>query len=235
MQPCSGYCFGASMKALKLFLLMGAFILISPTSSGATSSLVKSQASDREQIKVSTGSVGNNDINWTRDQQHLKTVLTSLASDENKCIAIWDILWPWAKRGNLEARELLFSAVYPTAPDMISLELPGSAGDVLSRRRDAIILAVHTIGFHTGEESIDQNYESDSKHFYSAFLNDGGQGSAFLKCINTEPNNECAKRFVGILFPTFDRYAAQIDAFTKNGMKPRCVFPDEKRSSVEPR
>lgn len=149
-----------------------------------------------------------------------KVQLEKLVSEE-KCEEYWSTIWPYAKTGNLEARMVLLTFLAPPVHGTQIIP-PGSTGDLVSKLRDIIIMAVHSSDY-TGSEDFNQYYKDLA---YDLYLKQGFEesveGREFLKCV-TEKANDCAAIAVKEkLVPSFDDYAKQIDLYTTSGMKSSC-------------
>ncbi len=145
---------------------------------------------------------------------------------EHECMKVWNILWPEAKSGDIEARAYL---AFLSMPLMHSdaLFMPGDSGDNISRLRDALILTIHSKGFIFKTE--DTAKDGDIYNFmYSRFI-DKYLGRNYFKCMNEKNSQECAKVAVkDKLVPAFEDYAKKIDMLVAQGARPTCDFyPDD--------
>jgi hypothetical protein len=165
------------------------------------------------------------DAEWSEDKIKLEK-LTS----EGKCDEYWDVLWPWAKQGNLEARRLLFiiSAVQLHMPEVYP---PGRSGDLISHVRDIIILGLHSLpnqnsGTITDQDKIFIETLTEFITYYaSAFqLNSASKAEKFMECWSKEKTQKCTKLAVDNGFiPSWESYSAEIDALIDKGMKSTCI------------
>lgn len=140
-------------------------------------------------------------------------------ADAKDCADFWNIFWPAAKAGDLEARAILFYLMIPP-PDMSFLYAPGNSGDLISRQRDINVMAVHSIDYsgpfepHYRELALEQ--------FISAGFDFPPGKSKFLECVK-KGGKGCADIAVKArLVPSFEEFARQIDAMTAAGMKSSC-------------
>ena len=166
------------------------------------------------------------DPQWVADEARLETLIPSeKISDQERCLMLWNTWWPWAKKGNLEARAGLLAYVFPTASDSGILIPPGSAGDYVSQVRNALILGANIASADSGQDKkLQDEYKDTFELLYKLYLNDGSRGSAFAECMKDRPPRECVYNY-GDLFPSFQQYAVQIDALVVQGMRPKCKFP----------
>jgi hypothetical protein len=172
---------------------------------------VKSQSAN-----LSEEIIYDNNPEWLADKARLEK-LSNDSSSEHACQVAWDILWPWAKRGNLEARLTLSHAVM-----FGGWILPNSTADVLSIMRDFIILSVHGTGY---KEKKDEHTDEISDQAYSALSRIFDRtADDFLLCIKKSRTQECAHTAAeDRLVPPFDEYAEQIDFALAHGKKVRCL------------
>lgn len=166
------------------------------------------------------------DDTWEASKKKLEILKDGELSEEEECQLIWDTLWTWSKKGELEARASLFMLNFPSASDVSVLFMPGS-GDELSHRRNAIALAIYSTGIHQ------EYFQKISNMAFQMYLNDGFEGGAFLKCLKEQSREVCAQRAQGGLVPTFDVYAAEIDALIEKGMKPKCNIQHAPKQETE--
>ena len=75
---------------------------------------------------------------WAEFKERLENLSAEDLTDEERCQATWDMLWPEAKKGNLEARAWLFQIIMPW-PHMVILLMPGKQQDIITRFRDGLI------------------------------------------------------------------------------------------------
>lgn len=163
---------------------------------------------------------------WEQDKAFLEEISSKNLSEDKKCQTSWDILWSWSKRGNLEARATMFLYSFPVGAHAPVIVMPG-AGDELARRRNSIILAVHSFGVSFKEKEYQKTYLDQSSLIYNAFLNDPIEGRYFLECLKTGAKEKCINYAKNRLVPSFDKYAAEIDALMAQGMKPECHLRGE--------
>lgn len=164
------------------------------------------------------------DDKWLSDKARLEKLSSDKAemSDEERCQAIWDILWPWAIKDNLEARSYLFFLMAPP-PHMKPLLLPGNTGDSVTKFKDAIIMAVHSYPYQF-DTDMKETYQNVAHTLYQqAGFEQSSSGRKFLKCLENSENN-CAEIAVQErLVPSFEEYAKNIDVFISAGIKSHCA------------
>ena len=148
-------------------------------------------------------------------------------SQTTKCSEEWDVLWPLAKQGDLEARVILTIKVFGLMhhPDLC----PPGGCDYASKLRNILIMTVHASDYKFPDN---EEYEGTKLYFKSAFDfvferyqlgYENGKGEKFLKCLY-QSKGSCAKIAVDEgLVPSFEEYAKEIDAFTNAGFKSKCV------------
>ncbi|MDD3021623.1 MAG: hypothetical protein PHX61_11705 [Alphaproteobacteria bacterium] len=178
--------------------------------------------------KISQKEIKSNksESSWEAAKQKLEILKDGELSEEEECQLMWDTLWTWSKKGELEARASLFMLTFPSASDVSVLFMPGS-GDELSRRRNSIALAIYSTGTHQ------KYFQKISNMAFQMYLNDGFEGSSFLKCLKEQSREVCAQGAQGGLVPTFDVYAAEIDALIEQGMKPKCKIQHVPKQETE--
>lgn len=168
------------------------------------------------------GSSAHPSSTWQAEKVRLENLIQA-----GKCAEYWDVLWPSAKEGNLEARAILLTLLAPPVHGT-QVFAPGSAGDLVSRLRDIVIMAVHTSDYRGSEDSTKYYRELA----YDLYLKNGfdqtTDGQEFLKCVREEANG-CAEIAVkGHLVPSFEDYANQVNSFINSGMKSTCEPAYEK-------
>lgn len=167
-------------------------------------------------ITFSTSARSDDTSDWAADKARLEQLV-----NEGRCEGYWDVLWPWAKKGNDEARELLLMSLVPP-PHMDGICSPGSTCDWITQMRDATVMAVHSSPF-----SRDAYAEAARFVFEEWEIKKLPQGKDFIHCALTENAGDnaadCASIAVNAnISPSFDEYAQQIDAMIANGLKSRC-------------
>lgn len=151
-------------------------------------------------------------------------------TDIEKCQDTWNFFWPWAKRGNLEARAFFY--VFMTMPHHYRHDFPALPSDFASLMREAMIFQVHSAGVQYDETVDDgiRNTYSEMSSFYEkqiAFW-DGLNGGTYMACIKKTRSREVAQVCTEIavqegLVPSFDSYAKEVDALIAQGLRPLCV------------
>ncbi len=172
---------------------------------------------------ISSIAKAEDDPAWLADKARLEKLSSENLSEEKECQVTWDILWNWAKKGNLEARADLFYYSFPAGLHAPQLYMPGLL-DEISRNRHTIILGIHSLGVQL-DNKLQPLYIEHSNKIFNRLLNYGLKGQGFLKCLTLYPREECAQLAQDrALVPKFDEYAAEIDALIAQGMKPKCFF-----------
>lgn len=131
------------------------------------------------------------------------------------CDEIWEVLWSWSKKGNLEAREgLLTHIIY------FGLDRPGTDQSFQSRQRDVVILGIHSIGVtkqltHSQETALSLLRDSEDR-----------RAKKFLACVDQKLSADCAKIAVEEkIIPSFEEYASEVDKAISKGSRPQCARP----------
>ncbi len=153
---------------------------------------------------------------WLAD----KTLAENLWSEKD-CSGTWATLWPWAKAGNQEARFMLLRLMAPP-PDMSGIEPPGAAHDYTSDIRDFVVFFAYAAPYKP-EETLSESYRSVAKQlFQSTGFSERSGGRDFLTCIESA-KPDCHQIAVEAkLIPTFQEYAAEIDALIAAGFDAAC-------------
>jgi len=160
---------------------------------------------------------------WEAAADRVFAIESAKISDDERCLETWNILWPWAKKGNLEARVFIALRVVSFL-HMPYWRMPDDADDVLSRRRHAFIMIVHSSGIpDSGDEPTLNQIFVD---YIQGFSFPGKK--SLLSCLQ-EPKSLCAQGAVeqGVV-PSFEVYAKEIDRNIAQGLKPRCSYPPDR-------
>lgn len=158
----------------------------------------------------------SNDPAWIIDKQKLEKI--------QECSDVWDILWPWAKSGNLEARTMLYTYTVVSSAYNSKFLLPGESGDLVTKMRNILILGVHSEDYKETSNS-DDAVRSVVRSMYKQYEFDArDKGKKFLQCLDSKGTKNCSKLAVEAgLVPSFENYAKQIDAFVNAGMEVQCT------------
>lgn len=145
----------------------------------------------------------------------------SKAAKEKNCQAMWNMLWPEAKKANLQARRMLSLSVAPLM-HMDQIVMPGHSDDFITHLRDGLILMVHSSGVkYEKEYAGDQILEN---LFYSKVLSKEAH-NRFWDCVLNVKSERCTAIAVeDNIVPPFNDYVAEIDEALKNGHKASCNF-----------
>lgn len=168
-------------------------------------------------IIVTMACAGAND-DWIETKKQ-----ASSAIDAKNCSKAWELVWPWAKRGNVEARAILATGMLAAG-----LTVPGGRDDAITRYRDSVILAIH--GAADGDAAATEMALALVRIDHVAKMG----GAQFADCINagTAPktcvDNATSSGFV----PDFAEYSREIDAVTsaRGSPKASCQFPSKAES-----
>lgn len=154
---------------------------------------------------------------WAKEKEKLGSV-----TGDGACQEKWNILWDWSKRGNLEARYLLFLMIL-SPPEMDLLIPPGYTNDIASRNYHLTVLATHLCRYVPSlDEGNSEGSILNDFYIYSHF-DESGAGKEFLKSYKAAEKN-CADIAVQEgLVPSFDDYTKQIDRMLSLGKVPSCV------------
>lgn len=169
------------------------------------------------------------DLGWVERIQPF----LSKAGKEKNCQAMWNILWPEAKAGNLQARFALFVYLLPMMHHDRIIP-PGHSDDFITRMRDSLIMSVHSSGVRFEEKSPDEGLMEGA--IYSIMLRkDLHDHKSFLDCVATENSQHCAEIAIqNDIVPSFEEYAAEIETFVGAGAKPSCNFLAEDAVDISP-
>jgi hypothetical protein len=169
--------------------------------------------------------IAQDDSEWLADKARLEKLRSENLTNEELCQKTWDILWSWSKKGNLEARAWLFFLLLPPGSHADVLHMPGRSGDYLTKIRDGLILAAHSSGVEYENKRYNERHYGITYSFFSEMPVKNIGGDTFLKCIALSQSKDCAQIAVDKkLVPSFENYAAEIDALLTQGMKPSCSF-----------
>ena len=102
-------------------------------------------------------------------------------------------------------------------------EMPGRSGDSVSRMRDAMILAVHSVGVSGGEDEVIMSFLEGLEPYGSVAAR-----KRFFACVRNNPSQDCASIAVEEkLVPSFEDYGDEIDLILAQGKKSTCRFATE--------
>lgn len=124
------------------------------------------------------------------------------------CERGFQILWPYVKQGNVEAKEglLYFMHFEPF------LNLPGRSGDYVSRVRDILILTIHE----------PQIKDQQLGRTYLSYLKGLDSDKTFAKCVG-EKREECIQDLIRRkIIPPIQNYFTEIDVLSKAGLPATC-------------
>ncbi len=163
-----------------------------------------------------------------KDWQNQYTQNKQQTSAES-CQQLWDFVWPWAKRGNIEARGILYTIM--TLPRRTSPLLPLVPTDYISYMRYLMILQVHSAGIQyleNTEEDVKSIY-SEMSRFYEKQLGflDTLSGGTYMSCIKNATTLQSAQSCTQTaekegLVPSFEDFASEVDIMIAQGLLPSC-------------
>lgn len=144
------------------------------------------------------------------------------AVESGDCARAWSLIWPWAKRGQIEARAILAGGVAAAG-----LTPPGGSGDAISQFRHGLILSVH--GAAEGDRTATEILRSLVRSELVSQM--GGQG--LLQCLDSgTPPRPCVANAVAAGFvPDFESYARQIDDGSRS-RPARCAVSGDSESTL---
>jgi hypothetical protein len=135
------------------------------------------------------------------------------------CARGWDLIWPWARDGSVEARAILASGMLAAG-----LNPPGGRGDAVSRFRHSLILAVY--GSAGGDAAATELLNALIRVEMVARMG----GRELGTCLESGATHEvCVARSVKDGFiPDFSDYAREIDALASARGAPEasCLVPN---------
>ena len=160
---------------------------------------------------------------WLAALARIEEVDKSGLTINHQCQATWDIIWPLAKAGNLEARYALhgyFSHGY-------GLYYAGQGFDLLSRPRLLALLYFHSLG--SPSLTGDINYMKvgistapSFAHNYPEFSSISSYPS-IQQCVLDAPSQACTKMLVDrTLIVSFERFSVEVDALLKSDATINC-------------
>lgn len=147
------------------------------------------------------------------------------ALQNRDCETAWNILWPLAKSGDVEARYFLYSS----SPGIIH---PGLIKDPSSYYRQALVLSPYAA--LRPKENYPPGVPSDGRYARQDVpdsirkLNLGEAGERVSQCYKSDPSLEkCLKLGVSLgVIPKFEDYAREIDKIvseSESGITARCL------------
>jgi hypothetical protein len=151
----------------------------------------------------------------------------SSAINAGDCSKAWELVWPWAKRGNLEARAILATGMLAAG-----LTPPGGRDDAITRYRDSVILAVH--GAAGGNAAATEMCLALIQEEPVSAMG----GNQLSNCLKTGSNPQtCVDSAINSGFvPAFADYAREIDAVASipDASKATCLAPSKTDSNDLP-
>lgn len=137
------------------------------------------------------------------------------AASGTACQERWDILWSWAKKGNLQARNGLLATLSPWTPFTRTPLAPDDDSQTVWVR---VLLAIHQLGYRE-DAAID--LEKTVLDHIGTWKHKGV--ARFEACYRKNPSPDCTAIAVEEgMVPAFDVFAKQVDARIAAGAKPVC-------------
>lgn len=128
-----------------------------------------------------------------------------------------------SQEGDLKARAILSALVDQLWPGKPRILMPGRSRDLLSQRRDGVILGIHSLGLN---DKLDKRILSALKEPIMALGADYWE--KLEECLELRDGAFCADYAVTGAkhqrVPSFERYVAEIDALLAAGMTPTCLY-----------
>lgn len=126
-----------------------------------------------------------------------------------ECEAAFNLIWPYAKKGNKDALATLMRFAYG-----IGLNMPGRSIDTVSRWRDYYILSVYA--YH-------ENLDHASKELLGSFIKELKYSDKFFDC-HINNGLQCESIFFkNELLPSLSQYTNEIDIFINAGNRATCM------------
>jgi hypothetical protein len=137
-------------------------------------------------------------------------------TNEEMCQEIWEPLWSAVQTGEVAPR---FGIVMSMVTGSLK-GVPSHSNDYFSRRRDMLILAIHSVGM------IELDYKFIDTLYYKHLKGVPGD-RAFFQCIETKRSQNCAQILVDHkTIPPIQDFIDEIEAAIEDGAKPKCKFPE---------
>lgn len=158
-------------------------------------------------------SKADENLNWQSAKKEMRKKLDeSDQSQEAYCDIIWDTVWSWAKKGNLEARGMLAVEFF-----MNGRRMPGHY-DWTTAYRDTVILSVYATG------STDDMFIATKDSFYLTFPKYDLPYKELFSCLKTHNDDRCIKLAIEKkVIPSFSDYAQEIDDQIAKGKRSICL------------
>lgn len=162
--------------------------------------------------------------NWEKDKAYLDNFDNiDLHNKETKianCDLLYNILWQWSKKGNLNARSRIFISMAIAPMSGSAFLLPTTSSDRMTYMRQLALLAIYQVG---SEEEKDNFIKETADSFITEFL-DNRLGKNLVTCIQKNRSYRCVEEAVkeGAI-PSFDRFAKEVDTIYAAGFPPICI------------
>lgn len=154
---------------------------------------------------------GADDPAWIADKKRAEALF-----ETDNCDDYWQIVWPWVKKGNMDARVLLWVRTVPMMH--MPVVRPPASEDIVTHLRHLLITTIHHSGILIGDDG-----DTLDQYVYSLFPLIEHLSVHFQECINDAPSPKCAEIAVEEkIIPSFENYVAEIDMLMKNGYLGKC-------------
>ncbi len=164
---------------------------------------------------------------WREALRQLQAITDSDIPEEERCQPRWNIIWPLAKAGNLEARTTFYRAL-----GLTYVRIPNYSWDRVTQNRFGVALFMHSrgapraratgvlTGRFTGKfDGLDPRIFQLSYSGFSVITED----EPVMTCMLQGERQACARLAVERkLIPSFEDLAKEIDALTQNGKTFSC-------------
>jgi len=162
---------------------------------------------------------------WRVAKEQILAIRNSDIPARQKCEQAWQIAWPLAKSGNLEARYTIFNAFRENGP----LGYKGDALYTISLASMSTYLYYHSLGAPSLSMEITQTL--GLIHANAQLLNSFPQfksiynGYAYFKaCVINNPSQAClVKMLEQRAIPAFNRVAEEMDMIFSAGLNEPCI------------
>lgn len=151
---------------------------------------------------------------WSKNEKRLEVIYSQNTPLEKQCLDGWNILWPLAKKGSLDARRQLAEEWF-----YMGRRMPGHE-DKLSSMRDFAILAIHASGAnkHLSKKPdvVNEMFKKGHELFYL--------GKDDVECFLSSPSPSCADMAVkNMIAPSFEDFSKEIDMQIRSGKNSVCL------------
>lgn len=155
---------------------------------------------------------------WTDAEKKMYLINSSDLTLEEKCQRRWDIQWPLAKSGNLDARYNLYISLSKNW-----IRILGRPHDKITNMRDHYALFFNSFG----SSNLANEYRNQSPErvfsYFAEYLPPLANNEELKNCMSYALSRECAYIAIesGIIL-SFEEYAADVDLYLRNGSSIQC-------------